>query len=159
MGWRAARAEDRDAIVALMRTWVAAALTCLVAAAGCGGGDDGGGSAKPGGDAGAQAFIECFDVPGYKAATPPAGQESFFALEAEQKGFPNTPVNVTPPNAIGADVFLVFFESKAKAEQALDEVGRTNAGDVPPQQRGPAVIGYTDEAAKAKTEAAIGDCL
>ena len=127
----------------------ATALACLaLGGAGCGSSDDdgGGGNAgggKPGGDQAAQAFITCFKAPGYKAAEPAAGQESLFALEAKRKGFPNTPVNVT----------------EGKAKQALDEIGRTTVGDIPPQQRGPAVVAYAFAGDKVKTEKAVGGCL
>ena len=127
----------------------ATALACLaLGGAGCGSSDDdgGGGNAgggEPGGDQAAQAFITCFKAPGYTAAKPAAGQESLFALEAKRKGFPNTPVNVT----------------EAKAKQALDEIGRTTVGDIPPQQRGPAVLAYAFADDKAKTEKAVGGCL
>jgi hypothetical protein len=143
----------------------ATALACLaLGGAGCGSSDDdgGGGNAgggKPGGDQAAQAFITCFKVPGYKAAEPAAGQESLFALEAKRKGFPNTPVNVTEGKEITAAVFLVFFENEDKAKQALDEIGRTTVGDIPPQQRGPAVLAYAFADDKAKTEKAVGGCL
>jgi len=143
----------------------ATALACLaLGGAGCGSSDDdgGGGNAgggKPGGDQAAQAFITCFKAPGYKAAEPAAGQESLFALEAKRKGFPNTPVNVTEGKEITAAVFLVFFENEEKAKQALDEIGRTTVGDIPPQQRGPAVVAYAFADDKSKTEKAVSGCL
>jgi hypothetical protein len=136
-------------------------LLFVLVVAGCGGDDGGGGGAeKPGGAEGAQGFIDCFKAPGYVAAKPKPRMESLFALTAKQKGFPNTPVNINESgNDISASVFLVFFESKEKATQALDELGRTSIGDVPPQQRGPAVIGYFSEEDKGKTETAINGCL
>ena len=143
----------------------ATALACLaLAGAGCGSSDDdggggNGGGGKPGGDQAAQAFITCFKAPGYTAGTPAAGQESLFALEAKRKGFPNTPVNVTEGKEITAAVFLVFFENEEKAKQALDEIGRTTVGDIPPQQRGPAVVAYAFADDKSKTEKAVSGCL
>ena len=142
---------------------VALACTALVAT-GCGSSDsdgdgDGGRGGEPSGDEGAQAFISCFKAPGYEAAKPPAGQESLFALEAKRKGFANTPVNVVQGKEITAAVFVVFFESEDKAKQALDEIGRTTVGDVPPQQRGPTVLAYAFPDDKAKTEKAINACL
>jgi hypothetical protein len=155
-----------------MRALLCTALLSLVLVAGCGGDDDGGGggggaygggggqaTAKPGGDEGAQAFIDCFKAPGYDAVRPKPREESLFALQAKNKGFANTPVNVTEPKAISAGAFLVFFEDEGKAKQALDEVGATSVGDVPPQQRGPAVIGYFSEDDKKRTESAINGCL
>jgi hypothetical protein len=136
-------------------------LLALIVAS-CGGDDDGGGgsTAKAGGPEGAQAFIDCFKAPGYVAAKPKPMQESLFANTAKREGFPVTPVNVNESgNDISASAFLVFFESEDKAKQALDELGRTSIGDVPPQQRGPAVIGYFSEEDKGKTETAINGCL
>jgi hypothetical protein len=134
--------------------------------AGCGGDDGGGGSGggggseKPGGAEGAQAFIDCFKAPGYDAAKPKPMQESLFANTAKREGFPVTPVNVNESgNDISASVFLVFFETEDKATEALDKLGRTSLGDVPPQQRGAAVIGYFSEEDKGKTESAINGCI
>ena len=126
---------------------------------GSGGGLYGGGGGKSGGDAGAQAFIDCFKAPGYAAVRPKPRQESLFAFTAKQKGFPNTPVNVTEPKAVSAGVFLVFFENEDKASEALKELGGTSLGDVPPQKRGPAVIGYFSMDDKKKAESAINRCL
>jgi len=153
-----------------MRRTTALVLASLALLAGCGSGSDddkGGtaendgqqGSGKPGGTAEAQAFIACFKARGYRAVKPASGQESLFALEAGRKGFPNTPVNVTTGNEVIAAVYLIFFENGDKARQALDELGRSTVGDIPPQQRGAAVLAYTGEEHKAGTEAAINRCL
>ena len=141
-----------------MRRVVLVSVLACAALAGCGSGEGNGGGAK-GGDEAARAFIGCFKAPGYKAADPPDGQESLFAVEAERKGYPNTPVNVTEGEQIVASVFLVFFENGDKAKEALDEIGRETVGDIPPEQRGPAVLAYGSANDKAKTEKAIAACL
>jgi hypothetical protein len=149
----------RIAAVFVLGALVGLALAACGSDYGNGDGGSGGGGGKPGGDAGARAFIECFKAPGYKAVNPKAGQESLFALESERRGFPNTPVNVVQGQEVVASVFLVFFESEDKAKEALDEIGRTTVGDIPPQQRGPAVLAYTGEEDKRKTEKSVNACL
>jgi hypothetical protein len=133
------------------------ALVFVLLVAGCGGDDDGdggggGSTAKPGGSEGAQAFIDCFKVSGYEAVKPGPREESLFAYSAKEKGYAVAPVNVRESgNTISASVFLVFFDSQEKAKEALEELGRTSIGDVPPQQRGAAVIGYFSEEDRSKT--------
>jgi len=133
------------------------AAAALAVLGGCG--SDPGGGGRPGGGEGARAFIDCFKVPGYRALKPPAGQESLFALEAKRQGYPNTPVNINEGSASFASVFLIFFEDEDKAKNALDQLGRETAGDIPPQQRGPAVIAYPYADDKRKTEKAVDGCL
>jgi hypothetical protein len=140
----------------MRRVLVIAALALL---AGCGSDDGSGGSQEAGGSQAADTFIACFKAPGYKAVKPAAGQESLFALEAEREGYPNTPVNVNEGKASFASVFLIFFEDGDKAKLALDQLGRETAGDIPPQQRGPAVIAYPYADDKEKTERAVNGCL
>jgi len=138
-----------------------AGLVSVALLAGCGGDDGGDGAlSQKGGAEGADAFVACFKAPGYKAAKPAPQQESLFALTANKRGFPNTPVNISESgNTIAASVFLAFFESEEKAKQALDELGRTSIGDVPPQQRGPVVIGYSSAEDKSATEKGIAACV
>ena len=130
---------------------LAAVALCAPLAPGCGSGPDDQGHAD--------AFIACFKAPGYRAAKPVRGQESLFALEADRQGYPNTPVNITQGREVMAAVFLVFFENEEKATKALDQIGRTTVGDIPPQQRGPTVIGYPSADDKAKTDRAVDACL
>ena len=111
-------------------------------------------------NSGAQAFIDCFKVPGYLAGKPTKGKESGFALAAAREGYPNAPVNIQKSrDALIASVFLIFFEDERKAEMALDQIGRETASDIPPQQRGQAVIAYTSVEDKARTEKAVNGCL
>ena len=156
------------------------AAACLAAlglalVAGCGGGDGDGGAegpiaggggggstrqaAQPGGAAAAQAFMGCFRVRGYRAVDPKKGEESFFAFEADRKGFPNAPVNVTRGKGYVPSAFMIFFADEGKAKEALDQVGRRTVGDIPPQQRGPAVIAYTDREERAEIESAVNGCV
>ena len=156
-----------------MRRAACAASLAAALLAGCGGdGDEGGGSSgagaggsttqqagKPGGAAAAQAFVKCFKARGYRAVEPKKGEESVFAFEAERKGFPNAPVNVTQGKGYVPAAFMIFFADEGKAREALDTVGRRTVGDIPPQQRGPAVVAYTDAEDKAKVEGAVNGCL
>ena len=68
-------------------------------------------------------------------------------------------MNINEGKASLASVFLIFFEDEGKAMDALDQLGRETAGDIPPQQRGPAVIAYPYADDKAKTEKAVSGCL
>ena len=111
-------------------------------------------------DDGAQAFIDCFKAPGYLAAKPAVGKESGFAVEAAKEGYPNAAVNIQKSkDALLASVYLIFFEDERKAQMALDQLGRETASDIPPQQRGQAVIAYTSVEDKARTEKAVNGCL
>jgi hypothetical protein len=137
----------------------AAAGLCALAllVGGCGGSDSDSGSS--GGDAAASKFVACFKQPGYEAVRPAAGEESLFALSAEKKGYEVVPVNVTKPGAVAANAFLAFFDTEANAAKAVDEVAVVGAGDVPPVQRGVAVVGYLDQASSDALGGAIQDCL
>ena len=132
----------------MRRISLIAALALLVA--GCGGNQD----------SRAEEFIDCFKAPGYLAAKPAVGKESGFALKADREGYPNSPVNIQKTkDALIASVYLIFFEDERKAEMALDQIGRETASDIPPQQRGQAVIAYTSAQDKARTEKAVNGCL
>jgi hypothetical protein len=130
---------------------------------GCGGSDSdsdsGGDPAVQGGELAATKFRACFKQPGYEAVRPATGEESLFALSAEKKGYEVVPVNVTKPGAVAANAFLAFFDTEENAAKAVDEVAVVGAGDVPPTQRGVAVVGYLDQASSDALGGAIQDCL
>jgi hypothetical protein len=132
--------------------------TTVLLAAGCGGGDDNGGgdSGKPVTAAG---FVECFDLAGFEAARPKPREESVLAFQAKQEGYSVEPVNVSKKGMLTPHAFLVFFESETKAREAMEELKATSYGDVPPQQTGPAVIGYGDTEHRAAVAPAIEECL
>jgi hypothetical protein len=108
----------------------------------------------------ANEFISCFKQPGFEAVHPDAGNESLFAVSAKKNGYAVSPVNIAKdePGAIG-DAYLVFFDNPEAAAKALEELGTTGTGDVPPLQQGAAVVGYLDESSRESYEAAIKSCL
>ena len=132
--------------------------------AGCGDDGDGKGQSKPEQTtrdpaANALAFIECFDLPGYEAKRPKPREESLFAFTAKRKGFRVAAVNVTKKGSISTSAFLAVFESQATARRAMDELATTAVGDVKPQQKGPAVIGYLGPDDLKAVGPAIGECF
>ncbi len=133
------------------------ALAALLAL-GCGGDDDNGGDSG-GEPVTATTFLECFDMPGFEAAKPKPREESVLAFQAKQKGYTVEPVNVSKKGMLTPHAFLVFFESEAKAREAMEELKATSYGEVPPQQTGPAVIGYGDTEDRAAVGPAIEECL
>ena len=145
-----------------MRTPLLALPLLLLALTGCGGGDDDdkGGSepSKPGGTT-AAAFIDCFDKPGFEAVRPKPREESVLAYQAKSKGYAVEPVNVVQKGQLTPHAFIVFFESADKATEAMKALKANSLGSVPPQQLGPAVIGYGDEENKAAVEPAIKQCV
>lgn len=139
-----------------------AALVALLLA-GCGDDGDGGGQEKASETrdpaANALAFIECFDLPGYEAKRPKPREESLFAFTAKRKGFRVAAVNVTKTGSIATSAFLAVFESQATARRAMDELATSAVGDVKPQQKGPAVVGYLGPDDLKAVGPAIGRCL
>jgi ABC-type glycerol-3-phosphate transport system substrate-binding protein len=139
--------------------WTRAAVLALatLTLAACGGDEGGGG----GGDAPtAASFTGCFELAGFEAVKPKPREESVLAFQAKSKGYAVEPVNVQRKGMLTPHAFLVFFESEAKAKEAMEELNATSFGEVPPQQqRGPAVIGYGDRENRASVEPAIADCL
>ncbi|MDQ3937034.1 MAG: hypothetical protein M3340_20655 [Actinomycetota bacterium] len=139
-----------------------ALLLALIAllAAGCGddgdGGNGGGGGGNP---VTAASFLECFDLAGFEAVKPKPREESILAFQAKREGYEVEPVNVSKKGMLTPHAFLVFFESEAKAKEAMEKLKATSYGEVPPQQTGPAVIGYGDAENRAAVEPAIGKCL
>ena len=127
-------------------------LLAVVALAGCGGG-----SGDDGPTAGS--FIECFDRAGFTAAKPKPREESILAFQARREGYDVGAVSVSKSGMLTPHAFLVFFESEDEARRAMDELNATSFGEVPPQQRGPAVIGYGDAENRAAVGPAIGKCL
>ena len=137
-----------------MRPGLAAlALALALLAIGCGG-DEGGDD----GPATASQFVDCFDLAGFEAVRPKPREESVLAFQAKRKGYEVEPVNVTKAGMLTPHAFLVFFESPAKAKEAMEELGASSLGSVPPQQRGAAVIGYGDDENRRAVEPAIGEC-
>jgi hypothetical protein len=138
--------------------WARVATIALLALApaGCGGGDDDGG----GGEAPtATSFVGCFDLADFEAAKPKPREESVLAFRAKQKGYDVEAVNASKEGTIAPHAFMVFFASADEAKKAMDELNANALGEVPPQQRGPVVIGYCDEENRAAVEPAIEDCL
>jgi hypothetical protein len=133
-----------------------AILVLAAALAGCGGDDggDGGGDAPT-----AASFVECFDLAGYEAAKPKPREESILAFQAKREGYAVEPVNVAKTGMLTPHAFLVFFESPDEAREAMEKLGATSFGEVPPQQLGPAVIGYGDDENRRAVEPAIRECL
>lgn len=136
-----------------MRTAVAV-LVVAVLAAGCGG--NGGGGGQP---TDAASFVECFRLAGFEAKRPAPREESILAFQAKREGYEVEPVNVSQPGMLTPHAFLVFFESEEKAREAMEKLGATSLGEVAPQRRGPAVIGYGDSENRAKVEPAISECV
>ncbi|HEX8052720.1 MAG TPA: hypothetical protein VF517_06985 [Thermoleophilaceae bacterium] len=140
-----------------MWTRLAALVLAALALASCGG--NGGGGNGGGGTPTATSFIDCFDLAGFEAMKPKPREESVLAFQAKSKGYAVEPVNVQKEGMLTPHAFLVFFASAAKAREAMKELNATAYGDVPPQQRGPAVIGYGDEEDRTAVEPAIAGCL
>ena len=132
-----------------------ALLLALALLAGCGGGGDGGGGDTPT----AASFVDCFELAGFTAAKPKPREESVLAFQAKRSGYDVEPVNVSKSGMLTPHAFLVFFESADEADRALKELNATSLGEVPPQRRGPAVIGYGDEESRAAVGSAVEDCL
>ena len=141
-----------------MRLATMTLVLTVAALAGCGGGDGGESKKALGGAAAADAFIGCFKRPGYEAKRPKPREESLFALQANRRGFKNVPVNVAVPGSVAASAFLAFFESEERAKEAMKALAVTAVGDVPPSQRGSAVIGYLGQDDKRELEAEIARC-
>lgn len=147
-----------------MRAALSALAAAALIAAGCGDdGDSGSGGAKPeqpkAGGATAASFIECFEKPGYGAKRPKPREESVLAFQAKSNGFKVEPVNVSETGMLTPAAFIVFFESPAKAAEAIEELDATSYGEVPPVTRGPAVIGYGDKESQAAVGAAVDGCI
>ena len=143
-----------------MRFLLVLTLAALLAA-GCGDDDSGGDKPKPepkATSATAASFIDCFDRSGYTAKRPPPREESVLAFQAKQEGFKVEPVNVTGAEKLVPAAFLVFFESGAKAAEAVKDLKATSLGGMGVVTRGPAVIGYTDEEERAEVEPAVDRC-
>jgi hypothetical protein len=138
-----------------VRVPLAAACLAALALAGCGGDGGGGGGKAPT----ASAFVDCFELAGHVAARPKPREESILAFQAKRAGYEVEPVNVTKSGMLTPEAFLVFFESESKAREAMEELGATSFGEVPPQRVGPAVIGYGDDESRRAVEPAIRDCL
>ena len=135
------------------RTAAAAALAAL-ALASCGG-DEGGGGERPT----TGSFVDCFDLAGFTAAEPKPREESVLAFQARQKGYEVEAVNVSKSGMLTPHAFMVFFESEDRAREAMEELNATSFGDVPPQRRGPVVIGYGDAEDRAAVGRSIESCL
>lgn len=138
-----------------MRAPVLALLATVVLGAGCGDGDDE--PERP--PVTAPGFLECFDKAGYEAKKPAAREESVLAFQARREGYRIEPVNVSERGMLTPAAFLVFFESGAKATEAMEELKATSYGEVPPVVRGPAAIGYGDRENRAALEPAIDACI
>lgn len=153
----------------MVRSSVALLCAAALVAGGCGSDSDSdsssssaGAATSPAGGAPAEAaskFIACFSKPGYEAEHPASGDESLFALSVKKRGYDSVPVNVTKPDAIAADVYLVFFASPEDATNAVREAAVVNEGDVKPVVRGAAVAGYFDQSARDAVGAAVEKCL
>jgi hypothetical protein len=130
-----------------------------LALAGCGGDDDGEGGGGGGKAPTAASFLDCFELAGFEAAKPKPREESILAFQAEQKGYAVEAVNVSKAGMITPHAFMVFFASADKAKEAMKELDANSLGEVPPQQLGPAVIGYGDQENRAAVEPAIRECL
>jgi hypothetical protein len=126
-----------------------------LALAGCGG-EGGGGDGDP---PTASGFVDCFDLAGYDAARPKPREESVLAFQAKRKGYDVEAVNVSKQGMLTPHAFMVFFKTEDEARNAMEELNATAFGDVPPQQVGPAVIGYGDAENRAAVEPAIRKCL
>lgn len=107
----------------------------------------------------AAGLVDCFDLAGFEAAEPKPREESVLAFHARRKGYDVEPVKVSKSGMLTPYAFLVFFESSTKAREAMEELGATSFGEVPQQQRGPAVIGYGDKENRKGVQATIEDCL
>ena len=136
-----------------MRPRLAAIAVLGLALAGCG--DDGGGGDAPT----AAGFVDCFELSGFAAAEPKPREESVLAFQARQKGYDVEAVNVSKKGMLSSHAFMVFFASADDARKAMKELNAIAFGDVPPQQLGPAVVGYGDEENRAAVEPAIRKCL
>ena len=144
-----------------MRSALLALTLAAIVAAGCGDDDSGGGGGEaPKKDAAtAASFVECFEAEGYTAKPPPPREESVLAFQAKQEGYKVEPVNVTGAEKLVPAAFMVFFETGAKATEAVKELKATSLGGVAVVTRGPAVIGYTDEEERKQVEPAINRCV
>lgn len=138
-----------------MRAPVLALGVAALLAAGCGG-DEEPAERTP---ATAAGFLECFEKAGYEAKRPAPREESVLAFQARRGGYRVEPVNVTERGMLTPAAFLVFFESPARAKEAMEELGATSYGEVPPATRGPAVIGYGDKENRAAVGPSIDACV
>ena len=143
----------------MRRLVCATALAFALGVGGCFGSGGGGKKAAPTPAEAANAFIKCFQKPGYQAVEPKQGQESLFAAQVKSHGYDVAPANVTKPNAVAASAYLVFFKDDAAAKKAKDEVEVTNSSDASPLERGQVIVGYLDEDSKTDLEPAIIGCL
>jgi hypothetical protein len=127
-----------------------------LAASGCGG-DEEPAERTPVTAAG---FVECFDKAGFEAKRPAAREESVLAFQARRNGYKVEPVNVIERGmTLAPAAFVVFFESPAKATEAMEELKAISYGEVPPVVRGPAVIGYGDRENRRAVEPAVDACI
>jgi hypothetical protein len=139
-----------------MRSRTTALLVAALLAAGCGDDEQGEPERRP---VTAASFLDCFQRDGYAAERPGPRQESVLAFQAKQKGFRVEPVNVTGEQKLVPAAFLVFFESGAKAADAVKALEATSLGGQGVVTRGPAVVGYTDQEERAAVEPAVNRCL
>jgi hypothetical protein len=139
-----------------VRARLLALLFAAIAAGGCGG-DDEPAERTP---VTAATFVECFDKSGFEAKRPAPREESVLAFQARRNGYKVEPVNVTERGMpLSPAAFIVFFESPAKAAEAMEELKAISYGEVPPAVRGPAVIGYGDRENRRAVEPAIDACI